>query len=149
MADNSNNQNISTQLTQNVITKGKFHGIPKQNIFEAIFFPVAVGSIIVAINFTDLVTIASCLVLCPLLFFICIRGFYHRSVLQILQSEYKFRKNRRVLHLRDPKYVRKENRYANEETSDESYAERIARILREKLKDFIEKNSSNETDFGQ
>lgn len=142
MADNTNNNELFTKLTRNVITKGKFHGIPKRNIGEAIFFTGLVGSIILAINFTDLVTIASTLVLCPLIFIICVRGFYHRSLLQILQSEYRFRRNRRELHLRGPEYVRKENRYANEETADESYIETITRVLREKLKEFVEKNSS-------
>lgn len=144
MQNDINKNELYTQLNENVIIKGKFYSIPKQNIREALFFTLLVAGIINGIHFTDLVKTVSSIVLCPVIFLVCIRGIKHRSVLQILYSEYKFRKRRRSLHLRGPEYVRKESKYASEESADESIAETVGRIALTKFRDFIEKYSSDE-----
>ena len=138
---NVENDPLCTRLNKNVITKGKTFGIPNHNIVEAIFFVFLTVLIILAINFTKLVTNICLIILVPIVLIFFLRGLKSRSVLQLLVSEIKFRINRKILHLRSPEYVRKENRYANEESADESVVEAIGRIAKEKYREFIEKNS--------
>lgn len=149
MQDELNEKDLYTRLNKNVMIKGRFYSIPKQNIREAVIFTLLTFGIINGIHFTNLVKTASGVILCPIIFIVCIKGIKHRSVLQILYSEYKFRKRRRILSLRGPEYVRKESKYASEETAEESVAETVGRIALTKFRDFIEKNSSNEAQFGE
>ena len=141
---NIENDPLYTRLNRNVITKGKTFGIPNHNIVEAIFFVFLVVLIILSINFTKLVTNICLIILVPIVSIFFLRGLKSRSVLQLLISEIKFRINRKIIHLRSPEYVRKENRYANEESADESVVEAIGRITKEKYREFIEKYSDIE-----
>lgn len=138
-------EDLNTWLNQNVITKGKIRGIPKRNIYEAVFFTTTATLIIGSIHFTQIVTIISLIVLIPIIFLLTIRGIKNRSVLSILVAEIKFHKNRRILHLRSAEYVRKENKYAKEENCDESVIETIIRITKNKLINFIDEYSGQDS----
>lgn len=137
-----NNKIPRVRLNRNVLSKNRIYGIPKVNIVEAIIFSIAVWLIILSINFTKLVSSVCILVLCPIVFVCGIKGIKSRSVLQFLLSNIKFVRNRKMLHLRGPEYKRKENQYASQENIDESVVEKIIRLAGEKLRKFIEENSS-------
>ena len=137
-----NNKIPRVRLNWNVLSKNRIYGIPKVNIVEAIFFTIAVWLIILSINFTKLVSSVCILVLCPIVFVCGVKGIKSRSVLQFLLSNIKFVRNRKMLHLRGPEYKRKENQYASQENIDESVVEKIIRLAGEKLRKFIEENSS-------
>lgn len=134
--ENEKKQNNNTVLNENVLTKGKFHGKSYRNIAESIVFAGIVAYIILRINFTELVTNMSLLILCPLVMYLCIKGIKNRSVTEIIQAEIKHRFKRRRLHLRGPEYVRKESKYAKEQTN-ESLVESVWNKIREKAEIFI------------
>ncbi len=147
MSENQNAEQknlIRYELTNNVLEKNKFHGIEKQNLAEAIIVPFTVFVIIMCIPFTDIVKGMSLVVLMPVLFGIFIKGYKHRSIFQFIKDEIKFKKRRRVLYLRGVEYKRKKGTEFKD-YEEYGFIKSLAEKCKQKLTDFIEKYSTDDT----
>jgi len=102
-----------------ILINGIIHQIP---------FVPKVGHII---QFTSSVTAA----------FFTIKGVGEDSLMQRLLAEIKFKKNRKVMHLRSAEYVRKQRNANGMEREDQSIAEYYIGKSQKFISDFIEKNS--------
>lgn len=99
------------QMNKNVVQQGSFLGIPYRRWIEAIVFASIGAGIICIINFTALVKGIAGTMAFVSLFGIFLRGIMNRSITEVLIDEIKFQKNKRVLHLRGPEYVRKKREF--------------------------------------
>lgn len=124
-------------LPKNVITKGKWFGIQRQNYYEAFFFTTLVFIIIAIVPFTKIARVMFSIVLCTLTFYVFLKGIQERSLLQVLMDELKYRNSRCKLHLRGPEYVRKESKYKNYENSNATGFEAVFKKLKTRINEFI------------
>lgn len=138
-----NEDELLFNLTRNVIQKNKFLGIEKRNWLEAIIEGVLIFLLIMVLPFTPIVKIISTIVIEIVLGFFNLRGFKNRSLLQIIMDEYRFKKNRRKLHLRGPEYKWTKGAYAYEEDGNKSELEKLYGLIKRGITEFIEKNSDN------
>lgn len=136
------NKLITYYWTNNVLQKSKFHGIDKQNILEAIVVPFVITVVILVIPFTRIVKLMSIIVTDIVLFTTFIRGYKNRSIFQFIRDEIRFKKNRRVLHLRGVEYKRKKGgQFINYE--EDGIIRLFITKSKQRLDDFIEKYDSN------
>lgn len=143
MEENSNSKLITT-LTPNVIKTGYILGKPRRNWIEAIIVDAIFIAILFIIPFTSTVRNIILLIIGPSIFYFFYRGIMNRSVIEMLTAEYRFLKNRRVLHLRGPEYVKKKQSLSNYiGGDDEDLIDRIVRSITGKLRE-IAKNWSEE-----
>ncbi len=131
-------------LGQNIIENGKVFGVERRNLIETVISVGFVTILIMLIPFTKYVKVFSISVIDLVLGYINIRGIQHRSVTQIIIAEIKFRKNRRMLHLRGPEYTRKKGVYSFEEAGNESTFESWTRAVKEFIAKFIERYGSDQ-----
>lgn len=132
------------RLTQNVLTNDKVLGLNKRNWAEAIIITAMFLIGLNLIPFTMIVRGFASAVFGTSLFVFLLRGIKHRSVIQMILKEYKFRKNRRRLHLRSPEYVRKKVRSSYSESEDESIAEHYFKYVKGRIDRFIDEYSEEE-----
>lgn len=107
MEDNNEQNDVIYRITPNVIETGYFFGIPVRRWVEAIVFCVLFDLFVMAIPFTTTVHTVLIIVIDAVLFGFSLHGIHNRSIIQFAIAEWKFRKTRRVLHLRGPEYVKK------------------------------------------
>lgn len=133
------------ELTKNVIRKDQLLGIDKRNWLEAIVEGVLVLLFIMILPFTAIVKIVSIIVIEVVLWFFNLRGYKNRSLIQIILAEYKFKKNRRMLHLRGPEYRWTKGAYTyNEDDSNKSEIEKLYGFIKKHVSRFVEKYSDND-----
>ncbi len=126
-------------ITQNVINQNDIIGIPRRRWIEAIVFTFLFIMIISLIPFTSVVKNVILLVFGGGLLFLCLHGIKERSITEILISEIKFQKKKRILHLAGPEFKRQKGVAAGGQNSDMSDAERLMLYVKEKINDFTDK----------
>ena len=141
---NSENNLLVYRWTHNVIEKSKFHGIEKRNLAEAIIVPFVVSVVILSIPFTRIVKIMTLIVILPTLFTVFVKGYKNRSIFEFIRDEIRFKKRRRVLHLRGVEYKRKKGaQYTDYE--EYGFVKSVIEKSKQKLTEFIEKYDADDT----
>lgn len=139
-----NEDEMLFNLTKNVIQKDKILGISKRNWVEAIVEGVLIFGLIAVLPFTPIVKIVSLIVIEVVLGFFNLRGYKNRSLIQIITAEYKFKKNRRELHLRGPEYKWTKGAYKyDEDDGNKSEFEKLYGFAKKRISGFVEKYSDN------
>ena len=129
---NSENNLLVYRWTHNVIEKSKFHGIEKRNLAEAIIVPFVVSVVMTLI------------VILPTLFTVFVKGYKNRSIFEFIRDEIRFKKRRRVLHLRGVEYKRKKGaQYTDYE--EYGFVKSVIEKSKQKLTEFIEKYDADDT----
>ena len=130
-------------LTENVLSKGKYRGFHRRNIFEAITATGIVLLIIQIIPFTPIYTLMSSIVFGCVTFYVFLKGKSELSLTQILALEIRFRHNQCSLHLRGPEYKTKGDTYINNEYENKSVVEVLWQKANESLRRFIDTYSQS------
>lgn len=136
---------IEITIEQNVSKGFGILPIAGRNVIEAILFTGIVISIICHINFTNIVKGFYLLIFGIGIFVSVLRGYKNRSFTQIAVDYIVTLKNRKVLHLRGPEYVRQEIKLKDTSGSDKTYAEQSVEWGKARLHSFIEKYSDEES----
>ncbi len=133
MKDREEDREMNYQLRLNCIENDSFLGISYRKWVDTFVFGGAVFLIIMVIPFTSLVTTILLVTIMIPTIMLCIHGICNRSVSEMLFAEMRFRKNKRVLHLRGPEYVRQKTDFSKYAGGDETNGERIVRTIKESL----------------
>ena len=145
--DKSEKNYVQINIERN-ISKGFGLGnifISTRNLIEACLASGVALFIIGHINFTNSVKGFYSAVFGIGLFWLVARGYKNRSFTQIAVDYFKTVKNRKVLHLRGPEYVRQDIKLkGGSESSDETYAKQIIKWSKGRLNNFIDEYSEEE-----
>lgn len=136
MKESQNHQQESSEITKNVLNKNNFIGFQKRNWIEGILAASAATYIIRLIPFVSSIKSVVTVITFSTILFVTLVGIKSRSLTQVLIAEYKFKKNRRKLHLRSCEYVR-EKTIEKENNEDLSYAGRIWKNINKRIDKFI------------
>lgn len=131
------------EIIPNVYETGTLFGIRKRNWIEAFSFGgIAVG-LIQLIPFTDLVNGIVSVSVFSAIFAINLRGILNRSITEIISAELRFKKNKRILHLRGPEYVKKKqdfSMYGGDESNGQVIIKKFKRRVGEFGQNLIEES---------
>ena len=119
---------VEKTIINNVIEQGNFLGFPYRQWAEAIGFTLLFILIVLLIPFTKIAKFFICLVYGFTIFGFSLKGIKNRSITLFLSDEYKFRKNRRILHLRGPEYIKTKADIQSYEGGDDFIGKQIERI---------------------
>lgn len=133
-------KNQQFRIFENVIQSGQIFGIPHRNWGEAIIFTGCVVIGILMAPFTEIATLMGIIVFGFASFITFLRGYKNRSLTQILIAEAKFRKNKRVCHLRGPQYVRNKRVIISADMEGQSKASKMINNAKAKLIELAKEN---------
>lgn len=136
-------EELSTVIISNILKSDTILGIQKRNWIEATVFAAFTAIIISPIPFVSDVKGVVLLMCCGMTFYIGLKGIKNRSITQIILAERRFRKNRKILFLRSPKYARENITFKNDETTL-SHFQKFQQKYKDRLDDFIEQYSEEE-----
>ena len=84
------------------------------------------------------------IVILPTLFTVFVKGYKNRSIFEFIRDEIRFKKRRRVLHLRGVEYKRKKGaQYTDYE--EYGFVKSVIEKSKQKLTEFIEKYDADDT----
>lgn len=126
--DDKERDYVPASIISNIIEIGNLLGFPYRQWAEAIGFTLLFILIIALIPFTFWVRFFICLVYGFTIFTISLNGIKNRSVTQFLLDERKFRKNKRVLHLRGPEYMKSKADIQSYEGGEDFIGKQITRV---------------------
>lgn len=126
-------------ISLNCIESGTFFNIPHRRWIEAVIFTIIVIVIIKFIPFTTVVGNVLCITLGAPTFGFFLKGIKNRSVTEMILAEIRFRRNRRVLHLRGPEFKKEKQDFSKYAGGDETNAERFIRRIKELLNGYADK----------
>ena len=136
MNEAQNHQQESSEITKNVLDKNNFMGFQKRNWIEGVIAASAATYLIRLIPFVSSLKSVVSVITFSTILFVTLVGIKSRSLTQVLVAEYKFKKNRRKLHLRSCEYVR-ERTLDKGNYEEQSYAGRIYKTINKKIDRFI------------
>jgi hypothetical protein len=113
MDENNSQNDVIYTITPNVIETGYFFGIPIRRWVEAVGFSLLFDILMLIIPFTTTVHTVLIVVMDAVIFGFSLHGIHNRSIIQFTVAEIKFRKTRRILHLRGPEYVKKKQDFSS------------------------------------
>ena len=142
---NPNSKNpLEYTFNKNIIGGKKIFGINTRNIIEAIISIMLAGAVITAIPFVNEVKILLLIVAVIGLGGFNLKGIRQRSVSEMAIAWFRYKKNKRELHLRGPEYVKEKKNTINAGYSDKSVAEELIGKLKKRVDRFLAENSEDE-----
>jgi len=126
--ENKRKEYVAASIISNIIEVGNFLGFPYRRWAEAIGFTGLFILIIALVPFTFWARFFICLVYGFAIFTIALNGIKNRSIVQFFMDEKRFRKNKRILHLRGPEFIKAKADISSYEGGDDFFGRQIDRI---------------------
>ena len=134
MNENRKDDPLITYFTPNILRAGYWFGKPRRNWIEAAL--VLLIFIVIMMGIPFVTSVRNVIIICiggPLFEFF-VRGICNRSVFQMIKAEFRYQRNRRILHLRGPEFKQSRQnlgKYMGGE--DEEIFDRIGNFIKEHL----------------